>query len=177
MNTVYPAPDNWQNAAPAYQQPYWQAKPVYGSSTLVNIAGVVLLILGALFTVGGLLFVLVAMAGSAFIGSIDPTWEELGSAAAVVVAVMAFIILAIGITELVTSIGLFVHKSWARWTGVVISVIGILLGLFMVMAAYEPPADGGLAAFALVWTAAHAFTAAALAAGGEHFERAQPMLR
>jgi hypothetical protein len=132
---------------------------------------VVLLILGALFTLGGLAFVILASAGSAFIQGVDPAWGEFGSAAATVLMFMAVVILAIGVIEIITGIGLFVHKSWARWIGIVISVIGILLGLFMVMVAYEPPADGGLAAFALVWAAAHAFTAAALGAGGVHFER------
>ena len=130
-----------------------------------------LLVLGALLTLGGAAMALVAAAGSAFIETLDPTWAEIGSAAATILAVMALLILAIGVFEMITAVGLFIHKSWARWAGIVISVIGILLGLLLVVTAYEPPADPGFGAFALAFTAAHAFTAAALGAGGEHFER------
>ena len=171
MPTHYQPPNQWQSPSQPYQPGYWPITPEYGSSSLVTIAGVVLLILGALFTLGGVGFVLVASAGSAFVESLDPSFEDVGAAAAGVLMAMAIFILVIGVIEIVTSVGLFIHKGWARWTGIVISVIGIILGLLMVMFAYEPPADTGFAGFALVWTAAHAFVAAALAAGRVHFER------
>src|SRR6186713_1874097 len=97
VNTPHPAPNQWQGPSLPYQPGYWQTKPAYGSSALVTIAGIVLVILGGLFTLGGALFVILAAAGSAFIGTLDPTWEEFGSAAAAVLAFMALFILAIGV--------------------------------------------------------------------------------
>jgi hypothetical protein len=176
-----PTQQSWQSGqgwAPPTQgwppsqtwQPYWQQTPTYQSSALVTIAAVCILVAGALFTLFGLLLLILGAAGSAFLSDFDPSFGEFGAAVAAVVITVSAILLVIGILEIAAAIGIFVHKTWARWTGIVLGVIGVLLGFLMLIAAFEPPSDGGFAIFAVIWLAAHGFAVAALAAGGEHFQ-------
>jgi hypothetical protein len=157
----------WQSGYPGS---YWSPRPVYATSTLVNLAAIALLVFGGLFTLFGLLLVVVASAGSAMLTELDPTYADFGAAAASFVVTVAIVILVVGILEMVAAIGLFVHRAWARWMGIILGIVGVLIGLLLVAVAFEPPTDDGFTAFAILWLATHGFAVAALAVGGEHFE-------
>jgi len=88
---------------------------------------------------------------------------------------LAAILLIIGILEIIGSVGVFVHKGWARWLGIVLATIGLVIGFLVLIGTFLPPAGGaGDVIFALLWLAAHRFVVAALAARGEHFQPAYP---
>jgi hypothetical protein len=190
------APSAWTPpAAPAqqwsnYQQgwsptpgygaaPYYGQAADYGSSPLATISGVLLLVVGGivlLLGVGILLMGLFAglIAGS-FLESIDPSIAVGGGGLLALIAIFGLVILLIGILEVAAAIGIFIHKSWARWTGIVIGTIGLILGFFMLVGAMFPRSpDGGDLVFSLLWVAANGFIVAALAVANEHFQIAYP---
>jgi hypothetical protein len=74
----------------------------------------------------------------------------------------------------VGAVGVFVHKAWARWTGLVAAVIGLLFGALMLLGLTEGPTGGADVLIVLVWVAAYGFATYGLAAGGEHFRPRYP---
>ena len=82
--------------------------------------------------------------------------------------------LVLGILDIISSIGIFLHKGWARWTGIVLGVLGALLGLAVVVTALEQPFDAGMLIFGLIWVGAHAFAVLGLAVGSRHFAPDRP---
>ena len=145
-----------------------------GSSPLAVIAGVILLVVGVLMTLVGLLLLLVGAAGAAFLAEIDPSIATEADAIATLLVATAAILLVMGIVEIIGSIGIFVHKGWARWLGVVAGTIGLVLGFLVLISSFLPPANSGDLILSLIWLAANGFIVAALAAAGEHFRPAYP---
>jgi len=139
------------------------------------VAGVILLVVGVLMTLLGLLVLLVGAAGAAFLEEVEPTLGgEAGAVAALFVGIAAIMLL-IGILEIISSVGVFVHKGWARWLGVVMGTIGLVFGFLMLIAAFLTPAGStGDLVVVLIWLSAHGFVVAALAAAGDHFRPAYP---
>jgi hypothetical protein len=87
---------------------------------------------------------------------------------------MGIIVIVLGALDVVSAIGVLLHKSWARWTAIVLGVLGTLLGLFVVWVATEPPLDAGMVIFGVIWVGAHVLAVIGMAAGGRHFEPARP---
>jgi len=126
-------------------------------------------------TLFGLLLLLLGAAGATFIEEIDPSLAGEGDAIAAVIVGAAAILLVIGILEMIASIGVFVHKGWARWVGIVVGTIGLVLGFLVLIGSFLPPGgNSGDLVFSLLWLGAHGFVVAALAAAGEHFQPAYP---
>lgn len=173
MPNPYQQPPQWGSGYPG-QSPYWSSPPRYGSSPLAVIAGILLLLVGVLLTLFGLLMLAVGMGGAAFLGEMDPFIGDPAAVAAFIL-VFAFILLSIGILEIVASIGVFVHKGWARWLGIVMAAIGLVFGFLLLFATFMPPAGPAIEMLiTIVWLAGHGFVVAALAVAGEHFRPVYP---
>lgn len=175
------APGQWQ--APPGQwagQPGWEAPPAhwqaeYGTSPMVAIAGVVLLIFGIFVTLAGV--------GGLALGSlIDEIMVELGpietpgfdpSDIAGVVVIFFGVVLVVGLLHLISSVGVFLHKQWARIIAIVLSVLGTLFGVLALVGSLEArgQAEGGGLAVALVIAIGYGFSLFALVAGSSHFQR------
>jgi hypothetical protein len=131
----------------------------------------VLLLFGALILLFGLLLLIVASAGYDFLVEVEPTLAELGDSVVSVFLVMGLILVTLGATGLAAAIGVFAHKNWGRWLGVVSASIGVLIGLFIVLIGIIPPVDVASQVFGLVSTVANALAAVGLAAGARHFQQ------
>lgn len=131
------------SSVPAYGQPPYQpaqqwgqpasgwAQPTsyeYGSSVLAIIAGLVLVVCG----IPVLLFGGVAILGGPFLNQLTPA--DTGQTQGVIesvrgVSFFAVVILVIGILHLLSGIFIWAHRSWARWLGILISGLFVLLGV------------------------------------------------
>jgi hypothetical protein len=142
---------------------------------LAVIAAVVLLISGALMTLVALLLLVVGAGAASFIAAVDPIMaDEAGEIGSVILIVGATLLIA-GILVIIGAIGILAHKSWARWLGVVIGSIGLVIGFLLLIGTFAAPAGGGGdAIIAIIWLAAHGFVVAALAAAGDHFQPVYP---
>jgi hypothetical protein len=160
-------------------QQTWGAPPYaeYGSSPLVVLGGVVLLVFGLLFLLAGA-GVLAAggLIEQAFIEAGPlPELEGLTPRAIRDFAVVGgAIVLVIGILQTVSGIGIFLHKQWARFIGIAFAGLGTLLGVLSLVGAVGARGTrggGGDLTVALVLGVAYGFTLFALIAGGGHFTR------
>jgi hypothetical protein len=138
------------------------------------LAGIVLLIVGVLMTFFGAIFLLVGAAGAELLSDVDPSLGDDAGAIAAVLTVIALVLLILGIAQIVSAIGVFVHKSWGRWIGVVTGSIGLVFGFLILAGSFMAPASSGDMIIGLIWLAAHGFVVAALAATGEHFRQVFP---
>lgn len=63
----------------------------------------------------------------------------------------------------------------ARWLGVVVGSIGVVIGFLVLIGTFAPPAGGSGEAFiSLIWLGATGFVVAALAVAGDHFQPVYP---
>lgn len=134
-----------------------------------------LLIVGVLVGLIGLLLLVVGAGGAELLEYVDPSLGSEAGAVAAVILVFALVFIALGVAEIVSAIGVFVHKSWARWLGVALASIGVVLGLLLLVGTFAGGGGaGGDVVFAIVWLAAHGFAVAALAVAGDHFQPSFP---
>ncbi len=142
-----PYPAQYQQPPAAYPAPYQQPASGWGQASTgvaeapehahslgVALASVFLGFWGLAFTLLGILFLI----GGAGIGSLIRNDPRLGSVdpaqvdqAFSALGVGAVILLLIGIPHLLAALGAPLHKGWARWMGVIVSVLGILLGVLI----------------------------------------------
>jgi hypothetical protein len=136
---------------------------------------VVFLVIGAFLLLISVAVIAIGAAGAQFIDQFDPSFRGLGSAVAAVLVVAFVILLIVSLLHIAAGIGVFMHKSWARWTGIVVAVIGMLFGLLGLLGyTDDPSATAGELLIVVVWLAAYGFSLVGLAAGGRHFVREQP---
>jgi uncharacterized membrane protein HdeD (DUF308 family) len=165
---------------PAYPQ-YAQTGPTYSTSAFAAFAGVLLLVFGLIDAVGGFwlfnqtddLRQLVSdLARRNF--SVSGTLLDRNTLASIL-SPMPAIIAIFGVIEILTAVGIFAHKGWARALG----VLGALLGLIASVAglsftlALVPGVSVQLLG-AIVVILGYAFILLALIAGGKHFRRRLP---
>lgn len=134
---------------------------------ILTAAGIVMIVIGALITVFGLLTLLVGGILGGAASSIDFQAPGLGGfagAAAGALIVVALVMLAIGILDIVAGANVFGGRSWARITGIVLAAI---LALFS-LGGLGSDAGGGTA-FSIVWLAANGFVIWGLASTGRWF--------
>lgn len=186
-------PGQWQ--APAYGQPgyaappaypaaapYGAAAPAYGNSVFVALAamlmvimGVALAVLGAwLLTQGPALTELVQRLRSVDLVVFKPTRDTIRS----VVSASPGALMVLGVLQLL--IGAFVlgHRSWARWLGVVIGVLGLLFSIVALTSTMAlVPGPSVQLIVAVVFLVGYAFVVLALIAGGGHFRAQYPRAR
>src|SRR5215203_1256531 len=122
----------------------------YGYSPVATVAGVLMLMIGALVTLVGIGSLLAALVAGSIFDSLD--FPGGGGAVASVIVIFAAIFLAVGILESAAAIGVFVHKSWARWVGIVVGVIGLILGFFTLLGALSDlRVDGAGSVASVLW--------------------------
>jgi hypothetical protein len=72
---------------------------------------------------------------------------------------------------MVSAIGIFTHKEWARWLGVALAALGLALGALLALGSIgDPSADVGSWIIVLVWLTAYVAVLFGLIAGGEQFQ-------
>ena len=152
------------------QPPAQPPAPVASPSarpTVVTVAGILLIIIGALV---GLLGLVIVLAGS-FFGGLDGAGFS-GSVAGLRDAVGAFFIVAglifliFGALDVLTGIYVLPGRPWARITAIVLSVLGALFSLGGVMG--ERGMQGGVL-IPLVFLVAYVFIIWAVSANGRWF--------
>jgi energy-coupling factor transporter transmembrane protein EcfT len=118
----------------------------------------------------GALLALTAAAGYDLLVDAEPSIMLIGPEIVTIIIVIAVVLLAAGAASLASAIGVFAHKSWGRWLGVVSSTIGVVVGLLILVVGLLPPEDSATQVIGVVWAAAHGLAAAGLAVGGRHFQ-------
>jgi hypothetical protein len=136
----------------------------------VTAAGIVLIVIGTLFTLLGLLVVV----GGALLGSMADRpdlladFPELAGAVGGIVAIVGAIVLAFGVIELLSGIFALRGRGWARITAIVVAVLGGLFAFLGVIGSRSGDGGGGQV-FNLLLLAAYAFVVWAMATAGRWF--------
>ncbi len=154
---------------PPPQQPAGWGGPGYAGPpprpTGVTLASIYLIVMGVLLALAG---AACGVLGGA-VGSGDSQLPGLGGLG-MGIAVIGIIILVLGILSIAAGAGALGGKSWARWTGVIVSVLFVILGVLAIlgsMSALDQNMTGVV--FWLVITVAYALTAWALAKASAYF--------
>ena len=176
---LYPAPDLAPGppppefAAPPNVYPAYR-RPAYSTVGRVVFAGVVLLVFGAGQALAG-------SAGAVMAGSlrrlIDQTLRaqgiriESGAVLSVVIGIFV-VLLVLGILHVVASVGVLSHRNWGRVLGVLLSLAGTLVGVYLVVRVLQgdSPRVGSLLA-PLSVLIPYLVCLAALISPGDHFRR------
>jgi hypothetical protein len=141
---------------------------------LVTAAGITMIAIGAIVVLFGLIFLLAGAIIGGAASQIDtqmPGFGAMSGAVTGVVIVLAIILLAVGMLDIVAGAKVFSGRGWARMTGIVLAVILGLLGLGSLGGGAS---DGGNVVLGLVWVAANAFIVFALATAGSWFGTRAP---
>jgi len=139
---------------------------------IVTAGSITLIVLGALSLLGGVLFML---GGALFAGAdssealdVPPGMEGMAGAFAGMLIFIAILVLLYGALEIWAGINALGGRSWARITGIVLSVIGAALFIGGLLTATE---EGANPVLNIVFIAAYVFVIFALATGGRWFGR------
>ena len=145
------------------------AEPV-GRPGIVTAGSITLIVLGALSLLGGVLFML---GGALFAGAegsealdVPPGLEGMAGAFAGMLIFIAILVLIYGALEIWAGINALGGRSWARITGIVLSVIGAALFIGGLLGATE---EGANPVLNIIFIAAYLFVIYALATGGRWF--------
>lgn len=178
-----PAPPTagWQRPIHV-QQPgpppaYWQAAR-YPTNSLVVLAAVILLVFGLLVTIVGV----IGLMGGMFIVALlsDLLTAELATAFdvdafATVVLVGFGVVLTSGLLHLLSSIGIFMHRGWARAIGALLAALGTMLGgagiAFVLQDAFPGQDVGRALTIPAIVAVGYGLSLLALIVGGSHFRR------
>ncbi len=167
----YGAAPGWAAAQP------WGA-PLYKTSVLVALAGVVLIIFGlALALLGGWTLTQGPALGR-FIRDNDIAifGTHIGrDTLRAILEPMPGILMVLGVLQLLVGAVILAHRGWARWLGVLLALLGLLVSVIALSAviALVPgvSVELGIAAVLLL---GYAFVLLALIAGGSHFRARSP---
>jgi hypothetical protein len=179
QQTDYPTPGYGAPAAYPTAGPYGAAAATYGTSVVVALAamllvitGVALAVLGAwLLTQGPALTDLVQRLKSVDLVVFKPTKELLRS----LVSASPGGLMVLGVLQLLVGAFVLGHRSWARWLGVLLGLLGLLfsiVGLTSTLALV--PGVSVQLIVAIAFLIAYAFVVLALIAGGGHFRVRYP---
>ena len=126
------------------------------------------MVIGAIVILLGVGMLFIGLAAGPFLDTFDPGFPGTEFLTAVGLSVVV-----VGVLEIAASIGVFEHRGWARWIGVIVAVIGLIFAFFALLGAMSDlSVDGASLVISILWVAANGFIVAALAAGWEHFEQA-----
>jgi len=168
--TPPPEPTQPTGWTPPSQPPSVQPMaPPAERPTTVTVAGILLIIIGALVTLLGVLFVL---AGAFIRGAGDAAFSGqfagLPEAAGSFVIVFGLIFGGFGLGEVFTGIYVLPGRAWARISAIVLSVLG---GLFSLGGVVGGNSGRGAIVFPLAFLVAYVFIIWAVAANGRWFAR------
>ena len=167
----YGAAPGWAAAQP------WPA-PIYKSSILVALAGVVLIIFGlAVALLGGWTLTQGPELGR-FIRDNDIAIfgthiqrDTLRS----ILEPMPGILMFLGVLQLLVGAVILAHRGWARWLGVLLALLGLLVSVVALSAVLAlVPGTSVQLMIAVVLLLGYAYVLLALIAGGSHFRATVP---
>lgn len=186
-------PQTWQQGQPqpgwgpgyGAPQPGWAPQAgwapqqaQFGSSALVSLAGVVLVLFGiAIAILGGLTLTQGPEIGrfirendvAVFGRQIDRQTLQ------AILSPMPGVLIVLGLLQLVVGAVILAHRGWARWLGVLLSLIGLIAGVVAVSGSMAlAPGLSVALMISAVLLVAYAFVLLALIAGGSHFRRNYP---
>ncbi|MEX2547900.1 MAG: hypothetical protein WD830_08965 [Chloroflexota bacterium] len=178
----YPQPGYGQPGYPPQgypQQQYWpQQGQMYSTSALVAVAGLLLAVYGLIDIVSG---VFLLGQGNEIRSFIQRTTINLfgtiidRETMRALASPLPGVLLVFGALELILGAGIFAHKGWARALGILLSLVGLLLGVAAVSFALAlAPGFSPTLIGAIVVMLGYAFILLALFAGGGHFRRRYP---
>jgi hypothetical protein len=184
--------NQWQQpgyGAPAHGQPGYDAgpgwaatqpsgTPYYRTSVLVALAGLMLIVFGlALAVFGGWTLTL----GSDFARFIrDNDIAIFGrqierETLRAVIQPMPGILMVLGVLELLVGAVILAHRSWARWLGVLLALLGLVVSVLALSAVLAlVPGTSAQLVVAIALLIGYAFILLALIAGGGHFRKRYP---
>jgi hypothetical protein len=170
---TYGAPQGW-----APQAAWAPPGPQYGSSALVALAGVVLVLFGILVAVLGGWTLTQGPEIGRFIRENDVAVfgrqidrETLRA----ILSPMPGVLMVLGLLQLVVGAVILAHRGWARWLGVLLALLGLLIGVVAVSGAMAlVPGVSVQLMISAVLLVGYAFVLLALIAGGSHFRRNYP---
>jgi hypothetical protein len=176
----YPQPGYPQQGYPpgypaAYYGQQQQRGPLYATMVMVAFAGLLLALFGIadigggawLYTQGKELANLVDRTSVNLFGtSLDkPTLRAL-------LGPLPPILIVFGILEVLSGLFIVAHKGWARWLGVLLSLVGLVVGVISISFALALAPGVSFALIgAIVVLVGYAFILLMLLAGGRHFRR------
>ena len=145
---------------------------------LAITAGVLLLLWGLLWTVGGIALIAVSNVTGLIT---DNLGQNLADSIHNVVVVVGVVVLIIGLLQLLSALGVWLHKSWARIIGILFAILGTLFGLAAVAGSAQnrtginsSTTTGSGMVGALVVLISYAFILVVLIIAGGHFRRERP---
>ncbi len=148
---------------------------MYSTSALVAVAGLLFAVFGIVAIVAGVWLLgqadelrqFIQRTSINFFGS-RLEQDTLRS----ILSPMPGVLIVLGALEVVAGVGIFAHKNWGRALGILLSLLGISVGIAGVSFALvlAPGASPAMIA-AMVVLLGSAFIVLALAAGGSHFRR------
>ena len=136
----------------------------------VTAAALIHIILGVAVTIFGILVLIGGAASTAEgVGPIGP--EQAGY-----VIVIAIVLIAFGVLDVITGINLFPGKGWARILSIILAVVGSLVALLFLIAGITGGDTGepvpALIVISLVFIACWIYSIVGAAMGGRWFNRA-----
>lgn len=192
-----PAPGQWQQPPQQWQgQPQWQGPPgyppppgwagpaqewtgpQYATSALVALAAFVLVLFGLFIAVLGAWTLTQGPEISRFIRDNDIAVfgrqidrETLRAGLSPMPGILMFL----GVLQLLVGAAVFAHKNWARVLAVLLSIIGLVVGVFAVSTAIAlAPGVSVPMIVAVVLLLGYAYSLLALITGGSHFRPRYP---
>ncbi len=180
-----PAGPGWQGQAqwqqPGYNTgPGWAATqpagtPFYKSSVLVALAGLALMVFGLALAVFGGWTLTLGPDFARFIRDNDIAIfgrqidrETLRT----VMQPMPGILIVLGVLELLIGAVILAHRSWARWLGVLLSLLGLVVSVMALSAVLAlVPGTSAQLVIAITLLIGYAFILLALIAGAGHFRK------
>lgn len=146
-----PPPPSWGQPQPPspWGQPggaWVQPAPAAGGRTAASaVAGVILAVLGALSTIVGLLLLMVGTMADQFASDLAASAIPPGAISGMLY-IVGGVIVALGLVQLIAGVGILLSREWGRFSGIVVSILWLLLGLLIVVGGVaSPDPDGGSA--------------------------------
>lgn len=133
---------------------------------MVLLAGMVLLVLGLLLA---LTSVVVLADQALFDSAVSQSGLRADTGVRNAMRVVLAIFALMGVLQMIAAVGIFLRKSWARYVGIALAIMGTLLGVIVLVDTLE--SGGGAVAVWLLIAAGYAFSLFALIAGASHFSR------
>ena len=178
-------PGQWQGQPPPYPQGWtpqgrqWTG-PQYSTSGLVAMAGLLLVLFGLVIAVAGAFGFTQGNELGRFVRDYADRIAVFGQRIdremlRAFLSAMPSVLVVTGLVQLLVGAGVLAHKGWARWLGALLSILGVLVGVFAVSAALAlAPGTSVPMLISIVLLLGYAFVLLALLAGGSHFRARYP---
>lgn len=178
---TYPAaqPGQWQQPGygvpTGYGQPTYAAVATYRTSFLVALAALVLIVFGAALTVLGAWTLTLGNDLSHFIRDNDVAifGRQIDrDSLRTFVQPLPGVLIVFGVIQLLIGAVIAAHRSWARWLGVLLALLGLIASVVALSATLAlVPGFEVKTLVPTVAVAGYAFVLLALIAGGGHFRK------